>query len=149
MQLRQPSSAWLRCEFARHLLCQTAAPRRAWPAGLCSKATLVTGAAGVRLAALASRAEAGATNLSDPSYSYGAAKITDKLLPLDSVPPRSPAPQLRRGFFAFPGLHYSSPGRRILPVVGFTRCTSAQIVKVLISTPIPCGSGLENGPNGE
>src|SRR6516225_1902647 len=102
MQLRQPSSAWLRCEFARHLLCQTAAPRRAWPAGLCSKATLVTGAAGVRLAALASRAEAGATNLSDPSYSYGAAKITDKLLPLDSVPPRSPAPPTAARLFCIP-----------------------------------------------
>jgi len=44
-------------------------------------------------------------------------------LPRRSPPP---APPMRRGFFF--QAHYSSPRRRTLPVVGFTRCTSAQTV---------------------
>jgi len=123
MQLRQPSSAWLRCEFARHLLCQNAAPRRAWPAGLCSKATLTA-----------------APSSSEPPGSLGGScfprrsrrnqslrselwlrrsKNNRQAAAVGFCPAALPSPpQLRRGFFAFPGLHYSSPGRRILLVVG-------------------------------
>ena len=83
----------------------------------------------VRSAALASHAEAGATNFSDRSYGHGSRK-TDKLLPLDFCPavPLPQPPQRGGAFFA--QAHYSSPGRRTLSVVGFTRCTSAQMGSV-------------------